>query len=58
MRGAVMEGHVAVLGFEQHLPVLGDQDSAEGMIAVRRGAAGHLKGSPQEMRVELRRAEC
>ena len=50
--------HIAVLGFEQHLPVLGDQDSAERMIAVRRRTAGHLKGSPQEMRVELRRAEC
>ena len=58
VRGAVIEGHVTVLGFEQHLPVQGDQDGAERMIAVSRRTAGHLKGEAQEMRVELRLAEC
>jgi hypothetical protein len=39
MRGAVMGGHIAVLGLKQHLAALVDEDGAERMIAMAwRGA--------------------
>ena len=57
MRGAVMGGHVAVLGLEQHLAILIDQNGAERMIAMCHGTAGDLERAPQEMRVEFRRVE-
>ena len=58
MRGAVMGGHIAVLGLDQHLAVCVDENGAEGMIAVGHGAARDLERLPQEMRVAFRRAEC
>ena len=57
MRGAVMGGHVAVLGLDQHLAVPVDEDGAERMVAMRHGAARDLEGPAQEVLVELRRAE-
>ena len=48
MRGAVTRGHVAVLGFDQHVAVLIDENGAEGMVAVADGAAGDLERSAQE----------
>ena len=54
MRGAVMGGHVAVLGLDQHLAIGIDQNGAEGMVAVGHGAARDLERPPQEMRVAFR----
>ncbi len=53
MRGGIMGWHVAVLGLDQHLAILVDENGAERMIAVGHGAAGDVEGTAQKMLVEL-----
>src|SRR4051794_33114538 len=53
MRGAVVIGHVAVLGFDQDLAFGIDDDATEGMVAVGEGTAGDRKGKGAEGRVGL-----
>src|SRR3954452_10791830 len=53
MRGAVVIGHVAVLGFDQDLAFGIDDDATEGMVAVGEGTAGDRKGKAQEVLVAL-----
>ena len=50
-----MAGHVAILGLDQYRAVAVDQDSAEGMVAMRQGAARDLEGSPEEMFIAVDR---
>ena len=57
MRGAVMVGHVAVLGLDQNVVVLIDKDGAERMIAVAGGAAGDIERPAQKMFVEFGSAQ-
>jgi hypothetical protein len=56
MCGAVMRRHVAVLGLDQHVAVLIDENRAEGMIAMGDGAARDIERAAQKMFVELGRA--
>ena len=51
MRGAVLRGHVAVRGLDQHLAIGADQDGPERMIAVRRRAARDIEGAAEKMLV-------
>jgi len=53
MRGAVMIRHVAILGLDQHVAIGIDQNGAERMVAVGRGAAGDLERPPQKMFVDF-----
>ena len=57
MGGAVMGGHVAVLGLDQHLAIPIDQNGAEGMIAMGDGAAGDVERPAQKMLVKFRPAQ-
>ena len=54
MRGPVMGGHVAVLGLDQHVMVLIDENGAEWMIAMGHGAAGDFERPAQKKFVEFR----
>src|ERR1700682_1484213 len=55
MSGAIMRRHVAVLGLDEHVAILVNENGAEGMIAVGQGAAGDIERSAQKMLVELGR---
>src|SRR6266404_3693383 len=55
MRGAVMVRHVAVLGLDQHVAILVDENGGEGMIAVGQGTASDVERTPQEMLIKFRR---
>jgi hypothetical protein len=48
-----MGGHVAVLGFKQHIAGAVDQHGAKRMVAVRQGAAGDREGAAQKRDVAL-----
>src|SRR6266849_9596921 len=53
MRGAIMGWHVAILGLDQHLAILVDENGAERMIAVGQSAAGDVERTAQKMLVEF-----
>src|ERR1700730_571789 len=51
----VMRRHLAVLGLDQHVAILIDENGAEGMVAVGQGAAGDLERPAQKMLIEFGR---
>ena len=53
MRSAVVVGHVAVLGLDQHLAIGIDDDAAERMVAMGERAARDREGQAEEVLVAL-----
>ncbi len=48
-----MRRHVAVLGLDQHVAVLIDQDGAKGVVAMGERTAGNLERPAQKMFIEF-----